>query len=980
MNPSTARTLEFVWRRLEEPPEWFGHPLNFDPRWWFGIGAAVLIVALAFASWVYGRERRSLGRGWATLLLVLRSAAMVTVFVVWLLPAMRQVEFSEQQSRVALLFDVSASVAQTSDAPPTDAPGDLRVTRQETLAELFRASGPKTTPSAGANDPEDFATRLLRKNPLVAYRFGEFLDSTSWLIGKPEKAGLPDWTHRLRPTPRPELDDLLPTDLWAEFRKAARQVGTDTDRPPERAADLVERWERALGEGRTRVERLLGRTNLGGALRDLLRKEPSGTLQGVIVFSDGHATAGSDQDLNEAIALAKKDRVPIFTVGLGQYHPVPNLRLADTLAPNRIQPEDDFPVRVAIEGEQLTGPTDAKVVLSIEKPGKPPETREQTVSLTPGAQRQARGAAEFRLTNPEKIKGTWKLQARVVPLKGERTRADNQAEEPTLVQVEDRKLSVLLVAAAPMKEYQFLRTMLVREPDKFDLAIYLQSAQQGTVQDIDPKRLLEKFPSELRDRDADPNNLGNYDVIVAFDPDWKQIVGLAEPGRTSAQDNLKRWVEQLGGGLIVVAGPVHTFALARAPELATLRQLYPVELDDTASSIIVLDRSAKEPYPLNWDALAAQMPFFDLQDTEDKTATLAGWEAFFEPTRNPDTGLSDSPSVRGFYAIFPLRDAKPGAQILARYADPDRKFLTPTGQRQPFFVLGKVGKGPVFYIGSGETYRLRAFSEKFHERFWTKLIRHMGKREASRGLLVVGSRFAEGDTAVVEAELYDAELKPLEVPAGKDTGVVLRVKPPPGVVDVPKEWAEGLAMAAQPGRPGWFQVRVPLKSSGKYGLELQIPGSSEKLTGGFRVEAADPERDDVRPHFALLHRLANPISDVQLLDERKRPEFLAAVQKSREVMLRTTRETATENLLTAENDQARLFFDLDAAPWIAECLDSNIVRYRTEGKVMDLWDKGLTVLNHLDDPEAAGGPPWALTLLVLFLGTEWLVRKLLRVA
>ena len=66
--------------------------------------------------------------------------------------------------------------------------------------------------------------------------------------------------------------------------------------------------------------------------------------------------------------------------------------------------------------------------------------------------------------------------------------------------------------------------------------------------------------------------------------------------------------------------------------------------------------------------------------------------------------------------------------------------------------------------------------------------------------------------------------------------------------------------------------------------------------------------------------------------------------------------------------------------YIPECLDSNIVPFTSEGRVYDLWDKGITIFQHLDDPEQAKGPSWALLLCTLLLGSEWLIRKLLRLA
>ena len=51
---------------------------------------------------------------------------------------------------------------------------------------------------------------------------------------------------------------------------------------------------------------------------------------------------------------------------------------------------------------------------------------------------------------------------------------------------------------------------------------------------------------------GDPMNLKSYDIIIAFDPDWKELTPLQK-------SLLKEWVEgDHGGGLIFVSGPQHT--------------------------------------------------------------------------------------------------------------------------------------------------------------------------------------------------------------------------------------------------------------------------------------------------------------------------------------------------------------------------------------------------------------------------------------
>src|SRR5262249_12976709 len=138
---------------------------------------------------------------------------------------------------------------------------------------------------------------------------------------------------------------------------------------------------------------------------------------------------------------------------------------------------------------------------------------------------------------------------------------------PVPVQVIKKPLRVLLVAGGPTHDFQFLRTLLVREKDarRAELSIFLQNQGRDSrsVPDVEPERLLSRFPSAMRTED-DPAekpddryyNLARYDVIIAYDPDWSEFTG-------EQLDLIKRWVDTQAGGLVVVAGPVNTFQLAR---------------------------------------------------------------------------------------------------------------------------------------------------------------------------------------------------------------------------------------------------------------------------------------------------------------------------------------------------------------------------------------------------------------------------------
>ncbi len=1035
MSTDAQITTEHILRRWTDPPELFGRPVSEIPglEWMtpgllIGLGVVLVLVAAVFVFRWYRREGLTVGQPWALFLAALRMLTILVVFFVWLLPAIREVEVRERHSRIVLLFDVSQSM-HVSDVPPTEDPHTPRPTRQELLLRWLDPQSPDT---AGSPLTPDFLPRVLAKNPVVCYRFGARLDTQTTL-------NLPSLRERLAQARAERWEDLpaevqqeireqlgqfvreklqpflqvgqpqnlatpIPVSVLEQVQKTASQLVSLDSAEPEvrerRRAELLRSLELTLGDLRDAEQALPNRTNASGALVDVIRREANNLLKGVIIFSDGRFNAGSSQEMTQALEEAKKSGIPVFTVAVGAHQETSNLRLVDFVGPTRVQPEDEFPLRFVVEGENIPPGTPVQVTLLVQKPGQesPEVLEKKEVRLQATAGRLALASEQFVYRNAEKLQGTFRFWARVQPLPGERAHADNLSEKPVQVQVEEKKLNVLLCASSPMREYQFLRTLLVREQEKFDLSIYLQSAGRESVQDVDPRRLLTAFPDSLRDRDDDPYNLGNYDVVVALDLDWRRVPA-------GSLENLKRWVTEFAGGFIYVAGPIFTFHVARDKELEAIRFLLPVVLDNTRLSVQILDRSAREPWAVNWEPAAGQMPFFNLLDDQE-TSQLPdtwreAWEQFFwQETETPKPGerrrsaqgRALEPSRRGFYSFAPVLEVKGAASVLARYGDPDPRYLTSPdgpqpGQLQPFFVMHRLGKGPVFYIGSPEIWRLRAFQERYYERFWTKLIRYMGKGDPSRGtrrgLLVVGSRYTEGDVVQVEAQLYDAEMRPLS----GNVSVLLRVKPlSSDSGEVPAEWVRGIPMQPDPGRPGWFIGRVQILRAGRYRVQVPIPGAIDVLEGDCVVERSDPERDFTRPDYAALHRLASPASELSE-SARRQASLFVALERAEQAMRQQIRQTGTTEL-SPENETRRLFLLLPDAGTIPEALESIVAETRAEGRVQDVWDKGFDYLwfylaslwQPAEQPHHTQGPPWALVVVVTLLSAEWLTRKLLRLA
>ena len=161
------------------------------------------------------------------------------------------------------------------------------------------------------------------------------------------------------------------------------------------------------------------------------------------------------------------------------------------------------------------------------------------------------------------------------------------------------------------------------------------------------------------------------------------------------------------------------------------------------------------------------------------------------------------------------------------------------------------GAGRVFYLGSGEMWRLRALSDSYFEQFYTKLIRHVSQGRlllgSSRGMLLVDrDRYLLGNTVVVRAQLSNVQFEPLDLPS-----VMLRVIRPDST-------SETLQLAADPARKGMYVGQFTALVEGTYRLEMPVPESDgEQLHGAFRCSVPDLERENPERNDALLSEIAS---------------------------------------------------------------------------------------------------------------------------
>ena len=383
------------------------------------------------------------------------------------------------------------------------------------------------------------------------------------------------------------------------------------------------------------------------------------------------------------------------------------------------------------------------------------------------------------------------------------------------VDVSDHQTHVLLLAGGPLRDYQYLRTLLFRDKS-MKVDVLLQSGQTGMSQEA--TNILDDFPATRQE-------MADYDCIVAFDPDWKAL-------KPEQVDVLFDWVDQDHGGMIVVAGPVNAGRAVEGwvqdPEMAKIRRLYPVEFNRGLSTRNNVTYSSEEPWPLEFTREGLQAPYLWLGDSA--IASQATWSQF-----------------SGVYSFCPVRDKKAGATVLARFGDP----RTAQGGQQPIYMaVHRYSASPILYLGSAETWRLRRVDPALFEQFWTKTIRFVAqehlRRQSQRGSLSIDrDRYNVGTSVEVRAQLKNSRIAAADLPQRDALRHPRRLD------------RQAVLMPADPNRAGRFVVELPVLQPGEYDLELIVPETAdERLHQTFRGVVPKLEEENPQRNAALLREIA----------------------------------------------------------------------------------------------------------------------------
>jgi hypothetical protein len=604
---------------------------------------------------------------------------------------------------------------------------------------------------------------------------------------------------------------------------AETETTDDESTEEEAPARRVDDWYLALAASGAE-------SRIGDAVRGVLQRHDPGTLAGVLLVTDGQGNGGLAS--NAAASLARRSEVAVYPIGVGSSDAPLNARIVDLDVPKRVYPGDKFAISAVVQG---SGPGTIKATMQLLDGLDNADNSSLEVIDSREIEIQSDGtlsAIRFEL-KPELV-GRRKIAVRLQVPEGDLNKDDDARE--ARYEVVARKLRVLTLAGGPTREYQFVRNMLYRD-DSVEVDTWLQTGQPGISQDAD--RLLSEFP-------ATPDELFEYDAIIAFDPDWLKIP-------TERLQLLERWVGEQAGGLLLIGGPIYMPQWTRLrtdPRVSILAGLFPVELA-TRSPLLSGGREGGDTaYVFEFTPEARRADFLVVAD--DPQASFQAWEDF-----------------GGVYDYVGVKDAKPGSKVYAYFSDPTTKV----GDSLPVYLASQFyGAGRTYFQGSGEMWRLRSASDAYFDSYYTKLVRWVSEgrllRDSNRGVLLVdNARAGVGDTITVRAVLSDEQFEPLRVPS-VDANLIR----PDGSVETVK-----LTPVQGETREGSYGGRFVVRSAGSYDLRLRLSDSlrEQELQQSVQVRLPTVELERPKRNDEDLQFLASttggkylPLSDDMAEDSR----------------------------------------------------------------------------------------------------------------
>jgi hypothetical protein len=551
-------------------------------------------------------------------------------------------------------------------------------------------------------------------------------------------------------------------------------------------------------------------SRIGDAIRQAVTQHRGRSVAAVIVLTDGINTNGSSlQDASDWIA---KKSIPLLIGGIGSLQQTPDIALENPLAPT-----------VAHLGEQLFLEVDLNLLGELATASKPLEVQ-IIASLGNNAdpfmqiiESLSNDAPSKRLRIPFVPSQVGRTQIRVaISETSEESNTENNSVEFE-INVTDDATRILLVENMPRFEYRALLDLLGRsiEPDqtsnRFSVDAILFSSDARLV--AMDERVLASPPTRRE-------QLFQYDVIVIGDVESRMLSG-------QFQQLLIEFVEQRGGGIVFIAGPLGMpTTFAGQP----LEKLFPVaadqfqEADDLGKSNKIILNSLGER-------------FSHLQLGTEVTDNVSAWQTLTVPYWSVTSDLQ-----------------RPGVHILSTLG-------TTNDEVGPLITQQFVGAGKVIFHWFDATWRWNesvepaAEGQKPFDQYWEQTMRYMSRQTAptdGSGLIEIvvhGETFVVGEPVPVTVRFLDDRTAPDD-----DHAVMV-------VVEHTNGRRQFLRLARLGADRGRFAATMQGLELGTYHLQLVEPVVSQD--GG--KDAAIASFTVIAPQGELVRRTLSDVEKRQII-------------------------------------------------------------------------------------------------------------------
>jgi hypothetical protein len=537
-------------------------------------------------------------------------------------------------------------------------------------------------------------------------------------------------------------------------------------------------------------------TALGEVVSEIGQQLGSGRAIGAVVISDFAHNSGIAPLGSGPQSPAARLNLPIYAVGVGASEAID--LAVDLQTDPRMKKAERSNLAVKLRQSGLAGQAVTVRVTGKKLSGE---------AATGGAAEINVGQKTITLKDPvESIDlpftpeeaGRYEFVARADKLDGEVVDQNNVASRQ--VNIIDDYLRLMYVAYEPTWEWRFIKEVFHRDK------LVGMDGFRTFLSSSDP-RVRESNVLFL------PTLTPKRSEFFASD-----VIFLDDMPRSALTDRFceltKEYVGNLGGGLVVIAGP--RFG-PRELHQTPLAEMLPVIIDPSAE---MRTAPAQPEFRLRRTPHAARYPFMELGATEAESSRA--WDNLGKlPWYQPVAALHEQAFALAEHPTDKCADGK-----------------TP----QPLIAMRQYGKGEVVYLGFNEMWRLRRqYGEKYYRQFWSQLIYRLGMSHAlgAEKRFVVRldqQQYRAEDKVTLTVEAYDANYEPLRDEGLNGRGLAGEL------IMAGKSGSPPTALSVPMLRQGVFETRIPVFEAGSYSVRVTDPVTGKLTEQRFEVTPLSAER------------------------------------------------------------------------------------------------------------------------------------------